>query len=146
MKAQITKKIDSKIEQIVWENEVMYLETKSSQNGIREYSISLLPESKEFPNILPKGILDSTYKSTNIKKQLEANRNLINRNLEFLTNIQEILSLIEKSEEELEVIENQKKTGLLDGLYNEQSAELAIYFEKVAKFLISLAEEKKYRI
>jgi len=141
MKAQITKKIDSKIEQIVWENEVMYLETKSSQNGIREYSISLLPESKEFPNILPKGILDSTYKSTNIKKQLEANKNLIDRNIEFLTNIKEIFSYIEELENndegKLKNIENWKKTGLLDGLHENQISELAEYLEHVASFLIN---------
>jgi len=128
MKAQVTEKINAKTIQFVWDTQVLYLQIKEYEGGRKSYSILDRPEESQqsstytfttgdgssyscvsrsgtvsIPNIpysitVPLGKLETNYHSKGIKSQLEANKNVINNNIQFLMYIQEILDYIAKLE------------------------------------------------
>jgi hypothetical protein len=121
MKAQITEKINTKTIQFVWDTQVLYLQIKEYETGRKVYSISDRPEeeinfsytittgnySTSASESIPKslysipvalGKLETNYRSKGVKSQIEASKNVINNNIQFLKYIQEILDYIAELE------------------------------------------------
>ena len=108
MKAQITEKIYSRTIQFAWDTQVLYLQIKKyNNNGNTTYSISDLPEEEKnqqlslknnfnnsFSIPVPLGQLNTNFNSKELSFQLDANKNIINNNIQFLKYIQEILDYI----------------------------------------------------
>jgi len=136
MKAQITEKINTKTIQFAWEDsQVLYLQIKEYRSGKRVYSIKDMPEGSAlevntatptsstivigqgtlalptndtFSIPVPFGVLDVNYPSNTIAEKIPSNRNLINSNIQYLRNVQEIFDYIE----EIEKNENTKAKEL----------------------------------
>lgn len=124
LRAQITEKIHAKTIQFVWDTHVLYLQIKEYESGKRAYSISDIPEEdsdETFTYTYSKGIsqsglvkvpktlfsipvalgkLETNYYSKGIKSQLQASKNVINNNIQYLTYVNEILMYIEELEKD----------------------------------------------
>jgi hypothetical protein len=131
MKAQITEKTTTKTIQFAWENQVLYLKIEEVPlNGKKIYYIKDTPEDKmnfslsyekvststicsptfnnSFEIKVPVGkIFPTIFYPSQIKKTIEDSKVLIERNIEYLNNLQEILDYIyeleKNSVDELEI-------------------------------------------
>ena len=121
MKATITEKAGIRVKQFAWDNQVLYLHIKDTLVGRRDYFIKDTPlddgiytnniclsaggcNSMSFNNkfliLTPIGKLDMVYSDIDIATQVKKNIELINRNIEYLQNLKEILDYIQILEAE----------------------------------------------
>lgn len=112
MKPQITEKINSKIIQFAWDTQVLYLKIKENENGKKSYIIRDVPEETSvscteiasmtqhntFSIPIPVGQITLSFSSNNSEEVIKYNKCIIERNIEFLRNVQEIFDYIENVE------------------------------------------------
>jgi len=126
MKATITEKPGIRVKQFAWDNQILYLHIKEAGIGKREYYIKDIPleSDKKFNSLYtssdttfttgsatvtfnnqftiptPVGNVETVFSNVDISAQVKRNFESIDRNIEYLQNIKEILDYIQMLEVE----------------------------------------------